>query len=261
VPDFLLVFQTPEAWVSLLTLTALEVVLGIDNIVFIAILTGKLPEEKQARTRTIGLAGAMITRILLLLMLGWIMGLTEPFYTLDWPLAQLHVELSGKSVILLGGGLFLIGKASHEIFERLEVKAEEASGPSGAKAVSWVIFQIMMIDIVFSLDSVITAVGMAQHVIVMILAVVIAVIIMMLFAGRISDFIHRHPSMKILALSFLILIGVLLVAEGFGQHVSKGYIYFAMAFALLVEVVNIRVRKVGELVPVKLHEEYEEPEG
>lgn len=256
--DAFAVFAQPGAWVSLLTLTLLEIVLGIDNMVFIAILTGKLPREQQARTRTLGLAAAMLSRIALLLAIGWLMGLTRPLWTLELPGGRLAFVFSGKNLILLAGGLFLIGKASHEIFERLEVKHEDVRLPREPRAAGWVVLQIMLIDIVFSLDSVITAVGMAEHVIVMICAVIVAVLIMMAFAGLISDFIHRHPSMKILALSFLILIGVLLVAEGLGQHVSKGYIYFAMSFALLVELINIRVRKASELEPVPLHDEFEE---
>ncbi|GIW73401.1 MAG: membrane protein [Planctomycetota bacterium] len=253
--DFLHIFATPEAWVSLLTLTALEIVLGIDNIVFIAILTGKLPPAEQARARRLGLAGAMVSRILLLLAIGWIMQLSEPFATV------LGVELSGKSLILLGGGLFLIAKATHEIFEKLEAKPVPATAPAkAASAVRWAIVQIMLIDVVFSLDSVITAVGVAKEIVVMAAAVIIAVLVMMAFAGPISAFVHRHPSMKVLALSFLVLIGVLLVAEGFGQHINKGYIYFAMVYALAVELINLRLRKV-ERRPVALNPGYEEVPG
>jgi predicted tellurium resistance membrane protein TerC len=237
--------SSPEVWISLLTLTVLEIVLGIDNIVFISILSGKLPHDQQAKARRTGLALATITRVLLLLSITWVMRLTAPLFTV------LGNEISGRDVILILGGLFLIAKSTHEIHDKLE------GGEGGSKVkvkaqFSGIIIQILLLDIVFSLDSVITAVGMAQHVEVMIAAVVIAVGVMMLAAGGISNFVERHPTVKMLALSFLLLIGVSLIAEGFDQHISKGYIYFAMAFSVFVEMLNLRLRsKTGE--PVKLH--------
>ena len=223
--------------IALATLSLLEIVLGIDNIVFLSILTAKLRPEERAKGRRLGLALAMLMRIGLLLSLSWVMKLVDPLF------GVLGHSFSGKDLILLGGGLFLIGKATFEIHERLEGPEE---GPSlGAKTVSFgsVIVQIMLLDMVFSLDSVITAVGMAQHVWVMIAAVVLAVIVMMIFANAISDFVERHPTIKVLALAFLILIGVMLVVEGMGSHVEKGYIYFAMAFSLAVELLNMRMRR------------------
>lgn len=226
---------TVENLIAFVTLTALEIVLGIDNIVMVAILTGKLPEKQQAQARQIGLALAMGMRILLLLTLSWIMGLTKPFVTL-WGFG-----ISGRDLILLVGGLFLIGKGTVEIHDKIEGGAHDTAT---AKLASYgmVLAQIMLLDIVFSLDSVITAVGMAQNVIVMIAAIIVAVLVMMVFAGTVSGFITRHPTLKVLALSFLILIGVMLTVEGLHQHVSKGYIYFAMAFSLFVEILNIRMR-------------------
>ncbi|MCC6793612.1 MAG: TerC family protein [Candidatus Hydrogenedentes bacterium] len=226
---------TVENLIAFVTLTALEIVLGIDNIVMVAILTGKLPQEQQAKARQIGLALAMGMRILLLLTLSWIMGLTKPFVTL-WGFG-----ISGRDLILLIGGLFLIGKGTVEIHDKIEGGAHEA-GKAKLASYGMVLAQIMLLDLVFSLDSVITAVGMAQNVIVMIAAIIVAVIVMMVFAGTVSAFITRHPTLKILALSFLILIGVMLTVEGLHQHVSKGYIYFAMAFSICVETLNIRMR-------------------
>lgn len=226
---------TTENLIALLTLTSLEIVLGIDNIVFIAILTGKLPEHQRARVRNIGLALAMIMRILLLLAIGWIMRLTEPLFTF------LHHGFSGRDLILGIGGLFLIAKATYEIHERTE--AHHAPGDPGGKkpaSAGAAIAQILMLDLVFSLDSVITAVGMAKEIAVMITAVVIAVGVMLVFAGRVSAFIESHPTLKMLALAFLLLIGVMLLAESFGKHVEHGYIYFAMGFSLFVEILNIR---------------------
>ncbi|MFK7899006.1 MAG: TerC family protein [Myxococcota bacterium] len=225
--------------IALATLTSLEIVLGIDNIVFIAILTQKLPAELQANARRIGLLGAMFMRVGLLLLIGWVMGLTEPLFTV------MERTLSGRDLILLGGGLFLVAKATWEIHDKLE--GDEAIGtPAGAASFGAVIAQIMLLDIVFSLDSVITAVGMAKSIAVMITAVVIAVGVMLVFAESVSRFIEEHPTMKMLALAFLILIGVMLVLEGLGQHVDKGYIYFAMAFSLSVEMVNMAVRRRSE---------------
>jgi predicted tellurium resistance membrane protein TerC len=230
---------SPEAWIALLTLTVLEIVLGIDNIVFISILSGKLPANQQARARTIGLGLAMGTRVLLLLSLAWIMRLTAPLFSV------IGQEISGRDLILLIGGLFLIWKATHEIHERLEGHSEEDKKARAAVTMTGVLVQIALLDIVFSLDSVITAVGMAKDVGVMITAIVIAVGFMMFAAGPVSRFVERHPTVKMLALSFLLLIGVTLIAEGFGQHVSKGYVYFAMGFSVFVEALNLRVKKVS----------------
>ena len=225
----------PDAWIALATLTLLEIVLGIDNIVFIAILASRLPVEKQGLAYRLGLLVAMVTRIALLMTINWVMQLTEPLFEV------VGHSFSGRDLILLGGGLFLIAKSTQEIYEKVEGETEEDirgwfSGLPG------VVGQIMILDIIFSLDSVITAVGMAEDIEVMVTAVVIAIAVMLLFAKQIGDFVNKYPSMKILALSFLLLIGVLLTAEGLGQHINKGYIYFAMAFALMVELLNIRFR-------------------
>ena len=240
----------PEIYVSLLTLTAMEVVLGIDNVIFISILAGKLPPEQQPTARRLGLALALVLRLALLFAISWVMGLTAPLFSV------LDKAFSGRDLILLGGGLFLVGKATHEIHDKLEVAHEERSRSSGASAFWLILAQILVLDVVFSLDSVITAVGMAQHVPVMVVAMVISVAVMLAFAGRIGDFVNRHPSMKILALSFLLLIGVMLIADGMGQHIGKGYIYFAMAFSLGVELLNMRIR--NKTVPVVLHHRFEE---
>lgn len=229
--------SSPEAWIALLTLTVLEIVLGIDNIVFISILAGKLPSAQQRRARTLGLALAMLARILLLLSLTWIMRLTAPLVT------ALGREISGRDLILLAGGLFLIWKSTHEIHERLEGASEAGRGARGAMTLAGALTQIALLDIVFSLDSVITAVGMANEIGVMVTAIVLAVGFMMFTAGPVSEFVERHPTVKMLALSFLLLIGVTLIAEGLGQHISKGYVYFAMAFSVFVEALNLRVRK------------------
>jgi predicted tellurium resistance membrane protein TerC len=236
----------PQAWIALGTLTVMEVVLGIDNVIFISILAGKLPRDQQDRARILGLALAMVMRVLLLFTLAWIVKLTAPFFTV------IGHPFSGRDLILLFGGLFLIGKATHEIHQKLEGAEGESEARVGTSFRS-VIIQIMLLDIVFSLDSVITAVGMADQIAVMIIAVVVAVVFMMFFSGTISRFVDTHPTIKVLALSFLLLIGVVLVADGFGQHISKGYIYFAMAFAVFVEFINLRVRK---RFPVQLHERY-----
>jgi len=229
----------PDAWIALFTLTLLEIVLGIDNIVFIAILASRLPVEKQELAYRLGLLGAMVTRIALLLTINWVMQLTQPLFEV------VGHSFSGRDLILLAGGLFLIAKSAQEIYDKVEGEHEEDiqgwfSGLPG------VVGQIMILDIIFSLDSVITAVGMAEHIEVMVTAVVIAIAVMLLFAKQIGDFVNKYPSMKILALSFLLLIGVLLTAEGLGQHINKGYIYFAMAFALMVELLNIRFRSKQE---------------
>ena len=240
-------FLTSEGLLALATLTFLEIILGVDNVIFISILSGKLPQQQQARARRVGLMAAMLMRILLLLSIAWIIRLTAPLFTV------FGRGVSGRDLILIGGGLFLIGKATLEIHERLE--GEEGDG-AGRVAPSFaaVIVQIMLLDIVFSLDSVITAVGMADDVKVMAAAVVLAVGIMMFSAEPISAFVNRHPTVKILALSFLLLIGVSLIGDGLGMHVPKGYIYFAMGFSVFVEMVNMRVRKAGS--PVKLHQPY-----
>jgi predicted tellurium resistance membrane protein TerC len=255
---------TVDNALALLTLTLLEIVLGIDNIVFLAILAGKLPQAQQARARRIGLTLAMLMRILLLVAIGWVMGLTQELFAVPrfWTgeLGDWH-GVSGRDLIMLGGGLFLIGKATYEIHDKLEGEETEAV-PRGAGAFGMVIVQIVLIDAVFSLDSVITAVGMVQTredaqwigLSIMITAVVIAVLVMLVFAGKIASFVGRHPTMKMLALSFLILIGVILVADGLHAHVPKGYVYFAMAFSLGVELLNMRLRKISK--PVTLHQSY-----
>ncbi|MCX4242127.1 TerC family protein [Paraliomyxa miuraensis] len=234
---------SPEAWVSLLVLSVMEIVLGIDNIVFITILCGRLPRERQLAARRLGLAVALVTRLLLLLGISWVMHLESTLFTLVVP-------WSGKDLILALGGLFLLYKATREIYENVEQAGEHGAslGVNAAEAAgrpevsfSGIVFQVMLLDVVFSLDSVITAVGMAEHVEVMIVAVVIAVIVMMVFAGPIGDFIENHPSVRVLALAFLVLIGVMLVIEATGQHVSKGYIYSAMGFSLFVQMLNIRM--------------------
>ena len=241
----------PQVWIALITLTALEIVLGIDNIIFISILTGKLPAQRQAKARTIGLALAMFTRVGLLFSLTWIMRLTDPIFTL------LGNEISGRDIILITGGLFLLGKSTHEIHERLEGAGDLQQHTGRKISFSGTIVQILILDVVFSLDSVITAVGMTNQLAIMVAAVVIAVIVMMLSSGMISAFVHRHPTIKMLALSFLLLIGVTLIAEGFDQHISKGYIYFAMAFSVFVEMLNLRMRK-KQAEPVKLREHFPE---
>jgi predicted tellurium resistance membrane protein TerC len=239
----------PEAWVALLTLTALEVVLGIDNIVFISILANKLPAEQRDLARRVGLLAAMGMRILLLLGISWVVGLTEPLFELAGR------DFSGRDVILLGGGLFLIGKATWEIHGRLEGD-EHTRTVAPATSFGSVIAQIMVLDIIFSLDSVITAVGMVNEIVIMVAAVVIAVVVMLVASGYVSRLIERHPTLKMLALSFLLLIGVVLVAEGLGQHIDKAYIYFAMGFSVFVEALNIRSSRKRQTQPVGLHDPY-----
>ena len=239
-----------EGWIALLTLTMLEIVLGIDNIVFISILAGKLRLEERARARKVGLSLAMFIRIALLLSITWVMRLTAPLF------AVFSQEVSGRDLILILGGLFLIAKSTHEIHDKLEGEEGSASAKA-ARSFAGVIVQILLLDIVFSLDSVITAVGMAEDVAVMVLAVVIAVGVMLISAGTISDFVERHPTVKMLALSFLLLIGVSLIAEGFDQHIPKGYVYFAMGFSIFVEMINLRVRA-KSADPVHLHQPYTE---
>ena len=239
----------PEAWIAFATLLALEIVLGIDNVVFISILAGKLPANQQAKARYLGLALAMVTRIILLFSISWMVRLTAPLFTV------FAMEISGRDLILIVGGLFLIGKSTHEIHQKLEGERGQVSARV-APTFTGVIVQILLLDVVFSLDSVITAVGMVNQIGIMVAAVMVAVIVMIGFAGAIGRFVERHPTVKMLALSFLLLIGMTLMAEGFDQHISKGYIYSAMAFSVFVEVLNLRAKKAAE--PVKLHESYSE---
>jgi predicted tellurium resistance membrane protein TerC len=241
----------PQIWIALATLTFLEIVLGVDNIIFISILSGKLPEHQQPQARRLGLLGAMVTRILLLFSLAWIIRLTEPWFTV------IGQEISGRDLILILGGLFLLGKSTYEIHDKLEGTEGHASARVPSSFAS-VIVQIMLLDVVFSLDSVITAVGMVDVLWVMITAVIVAVLIMMLSAEPISAFVHKHPTVKMLALSFLLLIGLSLLLEGFDHHIPKGYIYFAMGFSVFVEMINLRLRKTT--APVDLHQRYA-PEG
>jgi predicted tellurium resistance membrane protein TerC len=236
-----------ELLVALVTLTFLEIVLGVDNVIFISILSSKLKKEEQKRARRIGLIAAMLMRLVLLLSITWIARLTSPLFNL------MGQEISGRDLILIGGGLFLLAKATYEIHDKLEGDVGHASGKVAASFAS-VIGQVMLLDIVFSLDSVITAVGMANDLRVMVAAVVASVLVMLVAAEPISEFVEKHPTIKILALSFLLLIGLSLVADGFGQHISKGYIYFAMGFSVFVEMINIRVRKKSK--PVVLHQPY-----
>jgi len=245
----------PDVWISLATLTALEVVLGIDNLIFISILSGKLPAAQQDRARKLGLALALVTRILLLASLAWVVQMDKPFFERTLALSGHEVKLaiSGKDLVLIVGGLFLLWKSVREIHHKLEGEDGEKSA-AVAPTFASVIIQILLLDLVFSLDSVITAVGMVKLLGVMIAAVILAMIVMVAFVNQISGFVDRHPTVKMLALSFLILIGTMLVAEGFHQHVNKGYIYFAMVFAMAVEFLNIRSRRKSEAV--KLHQEY-----
>ena len=236
---------TAELAVAFITLAVLEIVLGIDNVIFISILAGKLPEHQQPKARFIGLALAMITRVLLLLSISWMARLTNPLFSL------FSHQVTGRDLILILGGIFLVWKSTREIHQKLEGEEEHGVARAAASFAS-VITQIVLLDIVFSLDSVITAVGMVNNVPIMIAAVIAAVIFMMFFAGPISGFVDRHPTIKMLALSFLLLIGVTLIADGFGQHIAKGYIYFAMGFSVFVEVLNLRSRKAAH--PVKLHQ-------
>jgi predicted tellurium resistance membrane protein TerC len=230
------VFLTYDGLVALATLAALEIVLGVDNLVFIAIVSARLPVAQQPLARKLGLAMALITRVLLLLTLSWIMGLTQPLFSV------FGVEVSGRSIILFAGGLFLIAKATYEIYDKVELSHEESRAQAAARSFGGVVVQIMILDIVFSLDSVITAVGMVDEIAIMIVAIVLAMIVMLLAMERVSGFVEAHPSVKLLALAFLILIGVILVADAFGHHVPKGYIYFSMAFSLGVELLNLRYR-------------------
>ena len=236
---------SPEAWIALGTLTFLEIVLGIDNIIFISILVGRLPANQRAFARRMGLGLAMIARLALLFSISWVMGLTEPWFTL------FKQAISGRDLVLIGGGLFLLFKATHEIHNSLE-GIEDSGSTVVATSMGMALTQIAILDIVFSLDSVITAVGLVEHIEIMAIAIILAVLVMLMAAKSIGDFVDEHPTIKILALSFLILVGVTLMVEGFDVHVPKGYIYFAMAFSVAVEMINIRVRKI-RAVPVKLH--------
>jgi predicted tellurium resistance membrane protein TerC len=238
----------PQAWIAFVTLVALELVLGIDNVIFISILAGKLPVTQQSRARTVGLGLAMITRILLLFSLAWIIRLTAPLFTV------LGNEISGRDLILIGGGLFLLGKSTHEIHQKLEGEEGHASARVRPSFMN-VIVQILLLDVIFSLDSVITAVGMVSQLEIMVGAVVISVIFMMISSGPISSFVESHPTVKVLALSFLLLIGFTLILEGFDRHIPKGYIYFAMAFSVFVEMLNLKLRR-ARISPVKLHKAY-----
>jgi len=236
---------SPEAWIALATLTALEIVLGIDNIIFLSILVGRLPQNQRAFARKVGLGLAMIARLALLFSISWVMGLTEPWFTL-W-----NQAISGRDLVLIGGGLFLLFKATHEIHNSLE-GLEDRGAAVVAASLGMVLAQIAVLDVVFSLDSVITAVGLVEHVSIMAIAIVLAVVVMLMAAKSIGDFVDEHPTIKMLALSFLILVGATLTAEGFDVHVPKGYIYFAMAFSVAVEMLNIRMRK-ARIEPVRLH--------
>jgi predicted tellurium resistance membrane protein TerC len=246
------VFATADGLLALTTLTAMEVVLGIDNVVFLAILVGRLPQAQQTLARRLGLTLALGIRIGLLFALSWLMGLTEPLFAI-YPFER---AVSGRDLILIGGGLFLVFKATWEIYGKLEVTHTESSSVARRSVFIWVLIQVLLLDIVFSLDSVITAIGMAQHLPIMITAMVFAMLVMLVSASAVSNFVERHPSVKMLALAFLLLIGVVLVAEGMGSHVDKGYIYFAMAFSLFVEMLNLRYRK--KRLPVSLHRRFED---
>jgi len=243
-------FTHPEFWISLLTLTLMEIVLGIDNIIFISIIAGRLPKEDQKRARVMGLSLALVIRIILLLFISWLAGLTDPVITL------LDQGFSARDLIMMGGGLFLLGKSTLEIHHKLEGEENEEGKKLVRASFSQIIVQILLLDIVFSLDSIITAIGLVKEAGIMITAVVISMIVMMIFAGKIGDFIEKHPTLKMLALSFLLMIGLVLFAEGFGVHVPKGYIYFAMAFSILVEMLNMRMLRKNK--PVHLRSKFTE---
>ena len=242
----------PQGWIALLTLIALELVLGVDNVIFISILAGKLPKQHQQRARTTGILAAVITRVLLLLSINWVINLRNDLFSLPF----FDIGISGKDLILIAGGIFLLWKSTREIHDKLEGKEGHASARVAANFWS-VIFQIMILDIVFSLDSVITAVGMAEEIAIMVIAVVFAALVMIFTSGPIGDFVERHPTIKILALSFLLLIGFTLVVEGLDQHIPKGYVYFAMGFSVFVEMINLRVRD-SKVKPVNLRDPYKE---
>lgn len=249
--DFSWIF-TPETLIAFFTLVLLELVLGVDNVIFISILAGKLPKQDQQRARTTGIALAVITRIILLFSLSWIIGLEEPFFHVPWIDGE-AIAISGRDLILLAGGLFLLGKSTYEIHEKLEGHTGQSSAKV-ASTFSSVIIQILLLDVVFSLDSVITAVGMVDHIMIMVVAVVVSALVMIFTAGPLGEFVEKHPTIKILALSFLLLIGFTLVVEGLHQHIPKGYIYFAMGFSVMVEIINLRVR--GKSEPITLRTAY-----
>jgi len=244
----------PETWIALATLTALELVLGVDNIIFISILAGKLPPEQRDKARRVGIVLAAVTRLGLLMAIAWIVGLTAPLFEVFG-----HV-FSWRDLILIGGGLFLIGKATHEIHQKLEGATEQVGTGAGATTASFggVIVQIMLLDIVFSLDSIITAVGMVDQLWVMVTAILASIVFMLMFAKALGEFVERHPTVKVLALSFLIMIGLVLMADGFGQHIPKGYVYTAMAFSVFVELINLTIQRRAQrrTAPVALHEKY-----
>ncbi|UOQ78669.1 TerC family protein [Hymenobacter sp. 5516J-16] len=246
------VFSDPQTWVSLLTLTFMEIVLGIDNIIFISIIVNRLPQEQHSRGRTIGLLLALLFRIGLLLSISWIVGLKAPLFSIPVPWMQEGWNVTGRDLILLGGGLFLIGKSTTEIHTKLQGEEEEGHNAKGGASMGSVILQIILIDIVFSFDSILTAVGLVDNVLIMILAVILSMGVMLVFSGIVADFVNRNPTIKMLALSFLIMIGVMLVMEAFHKEIEKGYIYFAMFFSLIVEVLNMRLRK--KAAPVQLRD-------
>ena len=245
------VFSSANTWVSLLTLTFMEIVLGIDNIIFISIIVNRLPREQHARGRSIGLMLALLFRIGLLLSISWIVSLKEPLLTIPLPWMEGGWGVSGRDLILLGGGLFLIGKSTTEIHTKLQGEEEHANSGKAAATMGSVILQIIIIDIVFSFDSILTAVGLVDNVLIMILAVILSMGVMLVFSGLVADFVNRNPTIKMLALSFLIMIGVMLVMESFHKEIEKGYIYFAMFFSLLVEILNMRLRKKTEPVHLR----------
>lgn len=235
------IFSQPESWIALLTLSFLEIVLGVDNIIFISIVSNKLPAEQQGKARQLGLTIALLLRLAMLFGISWIIGFKQVLFTID--LLGLNHPITGRDLILLGGGLFLLAKSTKEIHSKMEENTHAQVQSKAAKAFGAVLFQIVLLDLVFSFDSILTAVGLTKHIILMVIAVILSMIVMMVFAKRIADFIHKHPTLEILALAFLILIGAMLVAESMGQHVNKGYIYFAVAFSLCIEIINMRMRK------------------
>ncbi|WP_266203277.1 TerC family protein [Pontibacter kalidii] len=246
------IFANPDTWISLLTLTFMEVVLGIDNIVFISIIVSRLPKEQQAKGRNIGLTLALVFRVILLLFISWIVSASDPIFSINLPFTEEDFAVSWRDIILFAGGLFLLAKSVTEIHNKLEGEEETHAEGKAYATLGQVLIQIILIDIVFSFDSILTAVGLAQEVIIMIIAVILAMIIMLIFAKYVSDFVNKHPTVKMLALAFLLLIGFMLVVEALHQHIPKGYIYFAMFFSLLVEMLNMRLRK--KTTPVHLRQ-------
>ena len=248
------IFANPDTWISLLTLTFMEVVLGIDNIVFISIIVSRLPKEQQAKGRNIGLTLALVFRIILLMFIAWIVSASNPIFSINLPFTDEDFPVSWRDIILFAGGLFLLAKSVTEIHNKLEGEEEGHEAGKGTATLSKVLIQIILIDIVFSFDSILTAVGLAQEIIVMVVAVIIAMGIMLVFAKYVSDFVNKHPTVKMLALSFLLLIGFMLVVEALHQHIPKGYIYFAMFFSLMVEMLNLRLRKKTQPVHLRQNE-------